>query len=250
MGLFSYLSHSLLYHYMLKEVTNVDAPLTEPSFTSSIILPTFNEVDYLQSTLASLQQQNIMLAYPDKFELIIIDSESTDGTLDLIKKYTSNILTASGPKGKLSARHLAIQHAKGEIIISVDADTFYPANWLNLMLRHFSNPDVVGVSSPRMFMFPNTFHSLSIAFGDSLFRSMRGSNSAFRKSAYGQSGGFNLNIDQLDITQMIWEEEVMLQRRLRQLGKVIYDFQAPIFTSNRRWLDKKHREEVRRGLRF
>jgi len=238
---------------MTKEVFNEKAILTEPSFTTSIILPTFNEVNYLESTLNSLQQQNILLAYPDKFEFIIVDSQSTDGTFELIQQYTSNILQAHGPPGKLTARHIGIEAAKGEIIVAVDADTHYPPNWLNLMLRHFKNPSVVAVASPRLHMYPLTLKSVPVlAINDAILRCMRGSNSAFRKSAYQQVGGFNLNIDQLNL-KIYLEEEVGFQRRLRKLGLTIYDWQAPIFTSNRRFpwsQDEAFLQEVRRGLRF
>ena len=48
----------------------------------SIITPTFNQVDYIEQTISPVLNQNYLnLVY------IILDGSSTDGTVDIIKKY-------------------------------------------------------------------------------------------------------------------------------------------------------------------
>jgi glycosyltransferase involved in cell wall biosynthesis len=222
--------------YMKSEAFNYNAQLAEPPETS-IIIPTLNEEAYLPETMSSLANQNIKKAYPEKFETIVVDSGSTDRTLETGRKFEAKILCA--PKGKLTARHIGVMNAQGEIIIGVDADTYYPPNYLNLVLKEFRNPETVGVSTPRMcgkdgnailytgYVWTNLVQGV-------INTRMPGSNSNFRKAAYLETGGFNLTINQFDAQQMVQEEEYAFPARLRKIGKVVWLWKAPAYTSMRR----------------
>lgn len=92
----------------------------------SALLVTRNEKDYIEMSLMSLINQT----YPkDKFEIIIADGQSTDGTLEIIKnlqdKYNTNdfkISVINNEKYILAAGwNLGIKAAKGEYVIRIDA---------------------------------------------------------------------------------------------------------------------------------
>ena len=228
--------------YIKSEVFNTNARMFKPPHTS-IIIPTLNEEAYILNTLSSLENQNIRLHYPQQFEVIVVDSESTDRTRQLAEKH-AQILTC--PIGKLTARHKGILNAKGKIIVGLDADTFYGPNFLNLMLRHFKNPNVVGVTSPRLFGKDTNFVVNTIEMWRAIWDGMRGqrmpgSNSAFLKTAYHKVGGFNLTINQRNWRKMVAEEEYAFPNRLRRLGTVVWEWKAPSFTSCRRWTQKETR---------
>jgi glycosyltransferase involved in cell wall biosynthesis len=222
--------------YMRSEVFNYNAQITEPPKTS-IIIPTLNEEAYLLETLASLQNQNVKNAYPEKLETIVVDSGSTDRTLEIARQFATKILQA--PKGKLTARHIGIMNAQGEIIIGVDADTYYPPNYLNLVLKEFRNPQTVGVSTPRMCGKDGNALLYTAYIWTNLVQGiintrMPGSNSNFRKATYLETGGFNLAINQFDAQQMVQEEEYAFPARLKKIGKVVWLWKAPAYTSTRR----------------
>jgi len=222
--------------YMRSEVFNHNAQLSEPPKTS-IIIPTLNEEAYLLETMSSLDNQNIKKAYPEKFETILVDSGSTDRTLETARKFEAKILRA--PKGKLTARHIGIMNAQGEILVGVDADTYYPPNYLNLVLKEFRNSETVGVSTPRMCgkdgnVILSTAYVWTNLIQGVINTRMPGSNSNFRKSAYLKTGGFNLTINQLDPQQMVQEEEYNFPARLKKMGKVVWLWKAPAYTSMRR----------------
>lgn len=53
---------------------------------ASVVVPTFNSERFLEQTLQSLFQQDY-----DKLEILVIDGGSTDGTVNIIKKYENKI---------------------------------------------------------------------------------------------------------------------------------------------------------------
>ncbi|VVC04096.1 Dolichyl N-acetyl-alpha-D-glucosaminyl phosphate 3-beta-D-2,3-diacetamido-2,3-dideoxy-beta-D-glucuronosyltransferase [Candidatus Bilamarchaeum dharawalense] len=92
----------------------------------SIILATLNEEKFLRPTLESLVNQNTS----KKFEIIIGDGESSDKTVDIAKEYGCRVVTVE-PGIIALGRQAAAKYAKGKIIVSCDADTIYPPNWLD-----------------------------------------------------------------------------------------------------------------------
>lgn len=220
-------------------------PIFEPPRTTTIVLPTFNEALYVKDTLRSLEMQSVRNEYPDRFEVLIVDSHSTDNTTEIASKYGMVLQT---PKGKLTAKDIGIRAAKGDVIMTVDADTYYPPNYLNLMLRHFSDPVVVAVTSPRLVDHP-VLGPLYVL--DAIFNTrIRGSNAAFRKSAYFACGGHDLTINQLNGRAMLLEEEYNFGAKLGSVGDVILDRSAPSITSTRRFTNRDFQEQVRAGVRF
>jgi len=89
----------------------------------SIITVVLNSVDCIENTIQSVINQT----YPNK-EYIIIDGGSTDGTLDIIKKYDGHInyFVSEPDKGIYDAMNKGIKYAKGDKIIFLGAgDCFY-----------------------------------------------------------------------------------------------------------------------------
>lgn len=250
-----------LYKFMTKEVFNKNANVIEPPFTS-IVLCSLNEEGFIERTLQSLEDQNVLTENPKSFERILIDSHSEDETTAIAEDYGWKVYQAE--RGKLNARDLGMEKAEGKIIVSVDADTFYPPNWLNLVLRWFRQP-IVGVVTPRLVdptenlavSYISTWMTL-IDVGPLLAGGMRapGQGMALYKQAYFDVGGFNLNINQRNVHEMVREEEIRFAMKLRRLGRVPVDWQAPCFTSLRRaYVSKgakyeKWRRERLAGERF
>ncbi|MBU0671594.1 MAG: glycosyltransferase [Candidatus Margulisbacteria bacterium] len=89
---------------------------------ASIIIGTFNSKDLLKKTLDSLFDQTYP---PDKYEIVLADSMSDDGTEEMVnslKPPCQLTYFRQENKGKVNARNNAIKKAQGEIIILTDAD--------------------------------------------------------------------------------------------------------------------------------
>jgi glycosyltransferase involved in cell wall biosynthesis len=153
--------------------------------------------------------------YPDLFEFIFVGCEGVD--LNIPASLGYKILCA--PRSKLYARHTGIVNSKGDIIVSVDCDCFYPPNWLNLVLQPFHDADVVGVSTTTWQ--GNWEYFVSLLKLAEYSNRMSGRGSAFLKAAYFRTGGFNLGINQRDIKTLLYEEEVNFKQRLERVGRVV-----------------------------
>jgi len=98
----------------------------------SIIIPVYNDENGIQDTLLSLFNQN----YPgDKFEIIVVDNNSTDNTHKIILKtvlgFDGNIVIKNEKKtGSYAARNKGLQLAKGEILAFIDSDMTVKPDWL------------------------------------------------------------------------------------------------------------------------
>ena len=107
----------------------------------SVVIPAFNEVDYLGRTLQSLLQQD----FEGSYEVIVVDNNSTDGTARLARGY--GVRVVDEPEvGVCAARQRGADAAVGEIIVSTDADTVHPANWLRSIDANFSDLSVAAVA--------------------------------------------------------------------------------------------------------
>ena len=96
----------------------------------SIIIPTYNSMPELKKCLSSFKD-----AFPKNTiaEIIIVDKNSSDGTIECAKKFNCTILTNIISLG--SARSMGLEHAKTELICFIDSDIVLTKNWYNDMLN-------------------------------------------------------------------------------------------------------------------
>jgi cellulose synthase/poly-beta-1,6-N-acetylglucosamine synthase-like glycosyltransferase len=122
----------------------------------SILVPTYNESSIILLKLLNLSR----LKYPkDLVETIIIDSNSTDGTLEIIKQFLTTtpeanvkLLTERSRKGKSNALNHALNCCSGDVVIVSDADCFWPADILHKALPFLADPLIGGISGPKILL--------------------------------------------------------------------------------------------------
>lgn len=201
----------------------------------TILMPTLNEAETVEATIASLRNQNILAVYPEYFELVVVDSESEDGTADLAAALADRVITTGC--GKLTAIDTALNQLDSDVIVGVDADSIYGVNFLNLMLKHFEDPEVVGVSGVELVDKPGVFFLFTMIneyYYYKIAPRMMGRGVAYRREAYFESGGFDLSVDQTNVITMMQEEEYGFYRHLSALGKVLRDYRASVLVTERR----------------
>jgi len=111
----------------------------------SIFFPLLNGLsDHFEETLEAVRKQKVDFL----FEIVAIDSGSTDGTIEFLKKQ-SDIRFGEIPNSEFShggTRQKGAEMAKGEFVVFVTQDaTPKDENWLANMVRNFEDEEVVGV---------------------------------------------------------------------------------------------------------
>lgn len=93
----------------------------------SIIIASYNEAENLEKCLGSLMNLNYTA---EDVEIILVDNNSTDNTSEIVQKFTQVIYLKEEKPGASFARNKGIQHAKGEIMVFIDADAEADKDWL------------------------------------------------------------------------------------------------------------------------
>lgn len=100
----------------------------------TVIMTTYNSEKYLHEAIDSIINQTF-----SDFEFIIIDDESTDSTLDIIKSYLDpriKLIVNPDRRGVAYARKIALEMARGEYIAVLDSDDIAYSNRLQLQVDY------------------------------------------------------------------------------------------------------------------
>ena len=104
----------------------------------SVIIPVLNNKNGLIDTLEAVTNQSVNQS---KYEVIVSDNGSTDGTLDVIHHYKAINpqikLVQEKLKSSYAARNKAILKAAGPILAFIDANMTCPKNWLQKIIEAF-----------------------------------------------------------------------------------------------------------------
>jgi len=209
----------LLLHYLLflqKIIGGLDRlkpveNLTLPHEFVTIVIPFRNEKENILSNLKSIEAQ----LYPtDRFEIIYVDDFSADGSAEILhdKIKRKNIRVISVPEDyspnahKKRAIRYGIENAKGEIIVTTDADCIYNEEWLQSMM--FSFDSLTGfVSGAVEFVSDNNLfsHFQKLEFAGLVLSGAgligagnpticNAANISYRKRLFNEVGGFKDNM--------------------------------------------------------
>ena len=105
----------------------------------SVITPSFNQAEFLERTMRSVLDQG----YPD-LEYIVIDGGSTDGSVDIVRKYADRLAywTSEPDRGQVDAINKGLRHATGEWLCWQNSDdVFFPGAFADLATAAMKHPD-------------------------------------------------------------------------------------------------------------
>ncbi|MBK8945704.1 MAG: glycosyltransferase [Ignavibacteriae bacterium] len=229
----------------IKIVKSENSEIKNDEFVS-VIIPFRNEEKNIFKSLLSIESQSIP---QNQYEIIYVDDNSDDNSFEIlqssvtsqnVKIIKSNSSLTNRAHKKL-ALNQAIEIAKGEIIITTDADCIHGKNWLEIMKNKFDS-ETGFVSGPVEFIEDeNLFSKLQrlefsslIIVGAALIGIKEpiicnAANLGFRKSVFKMVNGYddNLNLSSGD-------DEFLMQKISSNTNfkiKFCYDKNAISFTN-------------------
>jgi cellulose synthase/poly-beta-1,6-N-acetylglucosamine synthase-like glycosyltransferase len=183
----------------------------------SVIIPVFNKGKHLKGTINSA----LNMSYEPK-EIIVVDDGSNDGSEKICRTYEKRglirLIHFNRNRGKSNALNAAVKVANGDLVLSIDADSFVSSGSLEKMVRHFEDPEmgaVAGVvkvkSTGGILNRLQIIEYLQQAFQrlvQGLFHAvlvLPGPISLYRKSAISDAGGFDNTtlVEDWDMTMKI-----------------------------------------------
>ena len=112
----------------------------------SVVIITFNDRAKLLECLHALQAQS----FPgDRFEIIVVDDGSTDGTADSVRSQFPRVrLVQKENSGPDNSRTLGVSLAIGEFVVFIDSDCLVAPDWLDNIDRSLERNKVSIVGGP------------------------------------------------------------------------------------------------------
>ncbi|MGQ0550328.1 MAG: glycosyltransferase family 2 protein [Armatimonadota bacterium] len=114
----------------------------------SVVIPTHNGGDVLHRALEALRAQE---APPDRFEVIVVDDGSTDGSTDGVDRRNGPVdmrLITQDNKGRAAARNRGVGEARGRSVLFLDADIWAKPGLISAHLAHHAEGRNIGVQGP------------------------------------------------------------------------------------------------------
>ncbi len=109
----------------------------------SIIIPVYNEEDYLRQCLDAIVAQ-----VEPADEVIVVDNNSHDNTVEVAKEYSFVRILKQTKQGVLYARNKGFDAATSDIIGRIDADTRLDPDWTRQVKRIFLDDQVAAATGP------------------------------------------------------------------------------------------------------
>jgi glycosyltransferase involved in cell wall biosynthesis len=112
----------------------------------SVVIPTLNEAGNIREAVYTIHEQ---LEYPN--EIIVVDGNSTDGTIQIVKDIDFCKLIIEPRRGYGLALRKGMLEAKGDTIVMVDGDGTYEFRHINRLLQHMMETDADLCMATRMY---------------------------------------------------------------------------------------------------
>ncbi|MBN2119615.1 MAG: glycosyltransferase [Candidatus Omnitrophica bacterium] len=207
-------------------------------FLVSVIVPVYNEEKNIINCLRAIKDQTY-----SSLEFIVVDNASNDRSKELAKDYADKLISEY-KRGITFAKNTGLSLARGELVATTDADCIPDKDWLDELVKCFSDPSVGAAGGLNIIPSDSSDFEKCIDFVlkslGSTFRSNYafdssevietfhnpGCNAMYRRGILEELGGFN--------EQLLTTEDEELDFRIRKKGyKVIFTPFAKVYHRRR-----------------
>lgn len=175
-----------------EELVPSDAPRPEVS----IVIPAYNEESVIRQCLIAAIYQSVPAA-----EIIVVDNMSTDRTALIVgqmqQEYPESpirLLSQDKVQGLIPTRNFGLNHATGEVLGRIDADSVLEPDWVEQVQNAFLDPDVQAATGPVVYYdmpmrrfglkADDKMRQLMLRLAKHQYHFLFGSNMALRRTAW------------------------------------------------------------------
>lgn len=204
----------------------------------SVIIPVLNDQDRIRDCLKAVFSQTL-----PPYEVIVVDGHSKDETVNNARNFQVGVVYEDfGTVG--GARQVGVEEAQGDYIAFTDSDCIPQKDWLENLVCEFDEGIVAvgggiknigkGLWEESIALVLDTYLGSANSVQDRVLKGRRevnsisGCNSIYRKSDVEVVGGFDVGLS--------INEDTELNRRLLNLGKIIYTPNAIVLHNQARTL--------------
>jgi len=182
----------------------------------SVIVPCYNSRGTISKALRSLENQTFK-----DFETIVVDDASTDGSIDLIRKFKVKAIALKENKGVSFCRNRGVEASSGKLLFFMDSDCWAESDWVERAVEGLSQPGV-DVIAGKIRILDSTF------FGDAVAELgfPGGGNAGFENMWKVSEDGFTNHVSScnLGMTREIFEKSNGFDESLRRAQDAYLSF--------------------------
>lgn len=221
----------------MKSSDDIAAPSAHDELRWSVLIPAYNEENYLEATVASIKAQTRSNA-----TLILVDNASTDSTRNVMEKIAQSsperktVILSDDRPGKINAYETGIKAIDTELVALCDADTIYPPRYLEQAEAMMRDDDSIAAAfafgvyedaSPLASWFMRTRRAAMAAVAPKQGHT-GGYGQSYRTKSLRAAGGFAADVWPF----MVADHEIV--NRILKVGKIAYSRDHYCITSSRR----------------
>jgi GT2 family glycosyltransferase len=129
--------------------------MTEPQPHISIVVLNYNGGKYIQECIESVLKSEY-----DNFELLIVDNNSTDQSIDIIQTVFSNdhrikLVRNNKNVGFAEGNNIGARHSIGKYLVMLNVDTVVQPKWLAEVINVMESDPTIGVAQPKLLLLDN-----------------------------------------------------------------------------------------------
>lgn len=164
----------------------------------SIVIPAYNEEGVIRQCLIAAIYQSM-----PAHEILVVNNRSTDRTADIVRhmqlEYPESpirLLEQNDVQGLIPTRNYGLDHAEGDVLGRIDADSVLEPDWVETVQAGFSDPDVAAATGPVVYYdmpmrrwglkADDKMRQLVLKLARNQYHFLFGSNMAIRRTAWEQ----------------------------------------------------------------